>query len=692
MTKQARRRGRRASTQKLVEALHKKGLPSQAALAELIAEREGLSAVPRDSVNRAFRGIKVGMLTLQRIADALDTDLESLLLPEDEPDTRTPPQRLDPEEPEVTPEVAPAEPAVIAVPDAPEDHPPATADRAPLPARWRRLAGYAGACGAVLLAVIAIYHYINSTGSSRPFLGVATSGARPSIIVDLPEDFPAGWEALLRASLTPGIAYEVHRHQYVGTAHQAQRPGAGLGSDLVLAVEMEAVDRQLAVTAILRGAEREQPVYTGVTNVQQIDRVRAIPLAIAEAVRFHLGLTDQPPPVYNNQAVMDYVQGRALLENSDEARTLKRASTYFERAVEADANFGTAYAGLCETTALLSWQHDNSDAQLQQAERLCDQAARKNADPAALASARIQWLRMAGQHQRALEESKRYFNKHADDPYLFFVSALVYQELAGQFPEQEHLATAIEYASRAEALDPQLWRAANALGNMYFTSGRIAEATAAYQRSVRLHPNEMGYANLGVMQTCSGDLATAEANLQKVAELNPTTYLSDEMLGTVYFFQGDFQRSLTYRRKALEKLNSTVDIHQPWGALGDSYLNTDDTGNALDAYRKALAIVEADQARGVASAQDQIFKTYYAMRIAALERNPRAFAIDEQQLETLEEHIVSPSGAAKLAQIAFLAGQLQIATKLTQRATEACLVMAQLPELKALVTQSELVE
>lgn len=73
-------RGVRASRERLTHALARAGLRTQAALAEHIADIEGLDTAPRHLVNRVFRELPVDLLSLERIARALDVPAHTLYL------------------------------------------------------------------------------------------------------------------------------------------------------------------------------------------------------------------------------------------------------------------------------------------------------------------------------------------------------------------------------------------------------------------------------------------------------------------------------------------------------------------------------------------------------------------------------------------------------------------------------------
>ncbi len=79
-----RRRGVRASRAKLVHALSEAGFKTQAALAEHIADIEGLDTAPKDAVNRVFREMPVDPTTIERLARALGVEAHTLYKTADE--------------------------------------------------------------------------------------------------------------------------------------------------------------------------------------------------------------------------------------------------------------------------------------------------------------------------------------------------------------------------------------------------------------------------------------------------------------------------------------------------------------------------------------------------------------------------------------------------------------------------------
>jgi tetratricopeptide (TPR) repeat protein len=77
-----RKRGKRASREKLEMAMLSAGIKTQASLADKIAETENLASPPKDTVNRVFREQFVSPATIVRIARILQVEPASLYLDE----------------------------------------------------------------------------------------------------------------------------------------------------------------------------------------------------------------------------------------------------------------------------------------------------------------------------------------------------------------------------------------------------------------------------------------------------------------------------------------------------------------------------------------------------------------------------------------------------------------------------------
>lgn len=89
MDKKIRKRGIRASREKIEIAMLNAGIKTQASLANKIADQENLSTPPKDTINRVFREKSVSTTTITRIAKVLNVEPHTLYL-ELKPEQTTP--------------------------------------------------------------------------------------------------------------------------------------------------------------------------------------------------------------------------------------------------------------------------------------------------------------------------------------------------------------------------------------------------------------------------------------------------------------------------------------------------------------------------------------------------------------------------------------------------------------------------
>jgi tetratricopeptide (TPR) repeat protein len=92
--------------------------------------------------------------------------------------------------------------------------------------------------------------------------------------------------------------------------------------------------------------------------------------------------------------------------------------------------------------------------------------------------------------------------------------------------------------------------------------------------------------------------------------------VGDEFLGMIYYFLGDFDRSVELRKRAIEAVaTGEPEIHEMWGNLGDAYRQTGGREAAIDAYLRAAEILERDCLRGSAPTADRAKRAYYYPRL-----------------------------------------------------------------------------
>jgi len=112
---------------------------------------------------------------------------------------------------------------------------------------------------------------------------------------------------------------------------------------------------------------------------------------------------------------------------------------------------------------------------------------------------------------------------------------------------------ALAAAQQAEQLDNRLPEVHIALGNVYSTTGKYAEAIGELKKSIAASPNsDSAYRLLGDAYMKSGDSASAIAAYKKSVALDPYYWFNENILGNAYFRLGDYQKALAAYRKVTQ--------------------------------------------------------------------------------------------------------------------------------------------
>ena len=115
-----------------------------------------------------------------------------------------------------------------------------------------------------------------------------------------------------------------------------------------------------------------------------------------------------------------------------------------------------------------------------------------------------------------------------------------------------------------------------------------AAAEKAYKQAVRIEPSmpEL-WANLGLMQQETGNIASAIPSFQQANRLNPSLYVPDLFLGIDFVSTGKAQQAIPFLIKA-EKINKT-DLQTPL-ALGRAYYAVGKFSPAAQEFTRAIAL------------------------------------------------------------------------------------------------------
>jgi len=649
-----RRRGVRASRAKLTRALTDAGLRTQAALAERIADLEGLDSAPKDMVSRAFRELPVELQTLERIARALEVEAWTLYRSADE---------------EALPEAAAA----------------ADARGAPRPA-WLALSVILSMAALAGVGWLLIQREPapddDAPAAATPAL---TLGAESLVVMPFAGDDDAELARLVRERLgehfavAEGSAAVLVRDLDPAAAAERLRTDAAIDGEVVRVGRLAGLRFGIVADGV-----RHQLWVESRPLAELDDALPDVAGHVAAAVR--RAVSDDAPagPHFPLAPVQDdYLQGRYFLDRPANELNIKRARSHFESALRQDANYARAHAGLCEALLTEHWMA-NEERALEDAARTCGQALQLAPDDPAVQTAHAHFLSRTGRNDEAMARYEQILTRHPR--YTDALAGLAASRLEAyrQDGDAALLEAAMAAAQAAAGSDPQVWKPLFSLATMRWFAGDLDGAIAASEEALARDENEYVLANLGTWYVCRGDFEHGRDAYLRARELAPQSYVGDEFLGLVYYVLGDYEHSAELRQRAIDAVaTGEPEIHQMWGALADSYRRAGRTDEAVDAYLHAAEILERDHLRGTAPAADQAARAYYYTMLRRLEPDavPDTVMTEiDASLEAMADELNDATAYRRLAQVWLARGDEERARQALSKATATCPGYASFPD------------
>jgi len=672
-----RRRGVRASRIKLTKALTEAGLKTQAALAERIADLEGLSAAPKDIVNRVFREQPVDAATLERVARALGVEAYTLYLTGNTP----PPE-------EAT--VPVGEPAPSS---APEEQ----------PARPTRSGWIAVAAGIAAIALAAAF-WLAPRSSEPP---AQTASQLPSLqpkfgrfrvaVTAFNGDIDGAFGEAVRERLEKTLGVASAGLPLIADPNDRAEIAARFRADLVLDGEIARVGQWIGVRAFAYVESRGRREQIWAESFQASAQERYLQAAedrIVAAVHRLLGMPSgdaRNPPHFPLAPVQDlYLTGRRHMDAAPNELNLRRAQGSFASAVRHDPNYAEAHAGLCEVALDAVWI-ESEQRQLADAERSCTRAMQLAPEHPQVLRAQAYFLLRSGRADESIALYRRLVAREPDDMEATLGLAAAKFAMYQRSGDATWREPALEAARRAAALTPDFWKPHLWLGVYEHSAGSVDRAIDALARAAELDPgNEYVVANLGTMYFCRGDFTQARDLYLRAQQAAPAHYAGTEMLGMLYYFLGDFRESARLRQAALDlaRGNSDAEIHQMWGGLADSLRQSGQTEPAVDAYRRAIEIIERDFLMGNATTGDKASRAYYYTVLLSLAPQLMPRAVEASLERDLKEALSATTESyalLRLAQTGLMRNDEELARAALEKATERCKCYLQYPDLAPLV-------
>lgn len=689
-----RRRGVRASRHKLTRALTAAGLKTQAALAERIADLEGLDSAPRDIVSRVFREQPVDLTTLERVARALQTEAYQLYLNADEasegPVTR--PIASTVQEP----------PASIGASSQSAEPPsPAPAARMPVVLSWRSMAVLIVLCIvlASLIGAGAWYLWPRQT-QDEPVAELAPLKPRfgrfKAAITHFAGDDSGELAVLVRERLDSSLGVPSAALSVIAGSEDRAEVAKRFRVDALIDGEIVQVGQTVGVRAYayVDARGRREQIWAESFPVSSL--ARKMPGAadkITAAVHRLFGMDKgeaRTPAHFPKASVQDeYLRGRWFMDQAPSELNLRRASGNFSAALRHDPNYAAAHAGLCEVILDAVWI-DSEQRQLADAERSCTRAMQLAPEAPEVIRAQASFLNSSGRAEEAMNLLLRAQQSEPDDMEITLALANVQFDLYRRTGERQWADASLKHAREATQLTPEFWKPYMWQGVYESGAGTLDGAIAALETAYRLDSsNEYVTTNLGTMYFCRGDFSAARDLYVKARDMAPASYAGTEFLGLVNYYMKEFAESARLRQTALDmaRAGGNAEIHQIWGALADSYRHAGQRGKAVDAYVQALDIVERDFLMGNGTTGDKAARAYYYLMLSSLDpQRPRAAVLAslERDLEEAYEASSEPTALLRVAQAWLIEENMEKARRALAKAVERCPCYSNYPDVEVL--------
>jgi TolB-like protein/Flp pilus assembly protein TadD len=263
----------------------------------------------------------------------------------------------------------------------------------------------------------------------------------------------------------------------------------------------------------------------------------------------------------NIEAYIFYLQGREKLRSSKDADVMNTAKQLFNQALNIDANYSRAFAGLCEANLRL-YEISNSIDDFTKAQGACDKAQELNQNSSGEVKIALGRLyRFRGWYEKAVLQLNEAISisPTSADAYIELGEVLLVQKKSGEAKVE---------LLRAVDLKRNYWKAYEALANFYYMTEQYSESAKTYEVVTRLTPDSaVGFAGLGSAYWMLGDIKQALSAYESSLQLKPSRQAFTN-LGSSYYYAGEFEKAADMQHQAL---TLAPDDHRVWGRLAESY-------------------------------------------------------------------------------------------------------------------------
>ncbi len=316
-----------------------------------------------------------------------------------------------------------------------------------------------------------------------------------------------------------------------------------------------------------------------------------------------------------------FLRAQNLVRGKRDPATLKEALDLFQRAADKDSSFALAFAGIADNSLRL-YKLTKDQVWASRAQGAAEHAKSLNDKlPEVHFSLGSVYLTL-GNAKGAISELERGANMapNSDEGWRRLAQAYDSEK---RFNEAE-----VAYKKAIEA-NPYNWSPINLLGDFYLRHNRYKDATAAFERVIKLEPRlPFGWINLAAVTCTEGNYDRCIQALQKANGLGPKpeTY---QNIALAYYLEQQFGPAADNAQKAID-LDPNNQLS--YGILADSLRAVGDVEKSSELYEQAITRGLHDLQVNPRDAQTMgSLAVYYARRHSeahALDFIKRARAID----------------------------------------------------------------
>lgn len=386
------------------------------------------------------------------------------------------------------------------------------------------------------------------------------------------------------ARLSPerlGVIARTSAMHYQSTGKSIREIGSELGVAFVLEGSVRRDGNRVRIAAQLIQVSDETHVWAESYERNLVDILALqsdVAKAIAREIRVKLAPQERErlasTGAVNPQAYEAYLKGRYLL-NKRTLGALQQSVTYFERAIQHEAQYPVAYAGLADAyLTLLDVGYLSASEATNKAKKAAGKALEADETLAeahsSLGHAHLHdfnWSDAGREFQRAIELNPNYANAHFY--YANYLMAMGRKDEAiaeAQYalrldpvslPAGTNLSCALYHAGRCQEaaeqalkvldIDPTFYRAQLELGRVYEQQGKYQRAIGAFRKAVSSSGRSSPYlAELAHAYAAAGKRREAVKLLQELRKISRKTYVPAHAIAVVFAGLGNRSQAFSW--------------------------------------------------------------------------------------------------------------------------------------------------